>query len=129
MNLINNKIKQFAAGNWSCDQFVKKSTRIPDPLSPEISKYKVRKKRQKTDFETKYRSCPFCHKVLPLEETRKAMIMWFTEKRAIKCDNCGAENKKESCPACKRDIWFKDGVYKHDRFFLNCGFVGEKLNR
>lgn len=128
MNLVNNKIKQFAAGNWGCDQFVKKSTRIPDPLSPEISKRRARRKRQKTDFEAKYYSCPFCHKVLPLMAARE-MVIWLAEKRVKKCDNCGAENKNKGCPACKQDIWFKDGVYKHGRFFLNCGFVGRKLNR
>lgn len=128
MNLVNNKMKQFAAENWGCDQFVKKSTRIPDPLCPEISKYRVRKKRRKTDFETKYHGCPFCRKVLPLMAARE-MVIWFAEKRAKKCDNCGAENKNKGCPACKRDTWFKDGVYKHGQFFLNCGFVGRKLKR
>lgn len=125
MNRINNKVKQFAASNWSSNQYVKKETRIPDPLYPEIPKYKARKKREPIDFEVKYHSCPFCREVLPRLDSQEVFV-WRTS-RVGKCPKCGARNKSGSCPACKRDTWFKKGIYKHDRFSLNCGFVGRRL--
>ncbi len=124
MNIINNKIKQYAGGNWSSNQFVKKTTRIPDSLFLEIPKYRSRKKRRKVDFEATYNGCPFCGTVLP-EEGKQKIFIWHIIY-AQKCPGCRAENKINSCPACKRDSWFKDGIYKHLPF-LNCGFVGRKI--
>ena len=33
---------------------------------------------------------------------------------------------KNDCPACKLDIWYKDGYYKHQKY--NCGFQGIRKN-
>lgn len=124
MNLINNKIKQYAGGNWSSNQFVKKTTRIPEPLFLEIPKHRSRKKRLKVDFEARYNACPFCGTSLP-EEGKRKMFIWRISY-ANECSKCGAKNKINGCPACKHDSWLKDGIYKHLPF-LNCGFVGQKI--
>ena len=126
-NLINNKIKQFAGGNWGSNKFVKKNTRILDSFFPEIPRYRSQKKKREANYEAKMYGCPFCFSILPIV-TRKRSLFWGDE-RAKTCENCGAENKDKSCPACRLDTWFKNGIYKHRPVFLNCGFVGRKLQR
>ena len=130
---INNKEKQFAAGNWGADKFVKEHTRIPNPLLPEIGKYHSKKKREKVDRDSKWHGCPFCGKILPVIKPENAAFRSrrtyrsIFELRASKCD-CGAKVVKAACPACKRDTWFKHGSYKHKEGF-GCGFFGNLFFR
>ncbi len=129
MNLINNKVKQFAAGNWGSNKFIKKETRIPDPLQPEETQYRSRKKRtDKVDWEARYHGCPFCLNKLPIIE-KNPKYLWG-EKRATMCE-CGAVERANECPACHRNIWYKNGWYRHGGVFrrLGCGFYGQKLIR
>lgn len=129
---INNKEKQFAAGNWSTNQFVKKHTKISDPLLRETPKHRSNKKKMKPDYEAKWHGCPFCQKALPVVRPvdtvpqPNGFYRWIFEQRASKCA-CGAKIVMEACPSCKRDTWFKAGIYKHQGNF-NCGFFGKRIS-
>lgn len=120
---INNKEKQFAAGNWGSNKFVKKHTMIANPLIPEKTRGKglKRRKRVKKPRILPWSICPFCGK--KLEELAKSTTFILNDY-AKKCSHCGAKETPQ-CPACKRETWVnKEGLYKHKWF--GCGFTGKK---
>jgi len=121
--IINNKEKQFAAGNWGSNKFVKRHTKIANPLIPESVKggYSKRKKHVKKLYVLPWLICPFCGK--ELEKLAKDKDFVFN-CYAKECKHCGAKETTE-CPACKRKTWLnKQGIYKHK--YWGCGFTGKR---
>ena|SRR3989338_4617309 len=122
--IINNKELQAAAGNWGKPT---KEEHSPHHVAeqPEIAKHRSKKRRPKIDWEARCYGCPFCGKVLPVVE--KVDRRSWREPRAEKCASCHARNIVKGCPACQWDIWYLNGIYKHQKSGLGCGFVGKKL--
>ena len=134
---INNKEKQFIAGNWGHPRkFLKRQTNIPEPIIPE-NKHKKKKKKKKKPYISPFNSCPFCNNELPLdaEKINKIKLGPFLFKyqwslpRVKICPICKAYEIKEPdiCPACKRNykVWKNtEGIYKHQS--IGCGFTGKK---
>ena len=124
---INNKLKQFFAGNWCFD---KKKIREQDFKKVEEPKLilknrqsaKYRVKKEKKEYVYEGNLCPFCKKELPIVDKNKAKWWRWFANRQTWCD-CGSK-KVEECPACKNPTWYKDGIYKHQTH--GCGFVGRK---
>lgn len=121
---INNKEKQFAAGNWGANKFVKKHTKIADPLFTAESKirFSKRNRRQKKPFVLPWTICPFCGKKLEVADQSNVR---FFKKYAKSCKACRAKEVPE-CPACKAKTWINsEGIYKHHPWG-GCGFTGKK---
>lgn len=144
-NRINSKSQQAAAGNWGHPRpFTKKHTNVPTP--PEQSRHKgvnkkKKKKKNKRDWVKEWNSCPFCKKPLLLVLNQEDATKIFCQKDTIfslrrtaiiwggihakKC-GCGARRLTKACPCCKRNTWFKGGIYMHRRMGCGCGFEGRK---
>ncbi len=122
--IINNKELQAVAGNWGKPTKDEHSPRCV-AIQPEIAKHRSKKQRVKTDWEARFNGCPFCAKVLPV--VAKSGGRFWMDPRAKKCRSCHARNRTGACPACKRDIWYLDGMYKHQKSSFGCGFMGRKL--
>ena len=74
MGLINNKEKQAAGGNWGHPRkWLKRHTKIDDPLIPErTKKVKSRKKKKKKPKKVfVWYACPFCGKEIPIDPKKK----------------------------------------------------------
>ena len=136
MTLINNKMKQFAKGNWGKPKGLQKIVKLRH-LDIEPRQTPARKKNRKKEKRMhvyKGRCCPFCHEELPLDEKLIAMekkkrggnLYEIIEMRyrVTTCSKCKAYEVKE-CPACRRKTWCRQGWYKHQ--VLGCGFDGKKL--
>lgn len=121
--IINSKELQAVAGNWGKPRKEEHSPRRVAE-QPEIARHRSKrtKRRIKIDWEARRYGCPFCGKVLQVVLRSK---FWFYDKRAKKCHFCFARHRIKGCPACKGDIWYSKGVYKHWNF--GCGFTGKKL--
>ena len=120
---INNGIKKFFGGNWGKPRdFQQRATEIPDDFfdDKEGRWYSKKKKGPKKTIAF-WGMCPFC--LGPLEELPEAERTLFRDYIG-ECA-CGAI-KVPDCPACHRDTWLKDKVYKHQ--WLGCGFEGERRN-
>lgn len=134
MTLINNKMKQFAKGNWGKPKGLQKVVKLRHlELEPRQKTVKKKKRKQeKRKYIYKRYCCPFCHEELPLDEKRIAKETeegrphWLIERmyRVTTCPKCKAYEVQE-CPACKRNTWYRAGWYKHQT--LGCGFDGAKL--
>ena len=127
---INNKEKKAAGGNWGKPgKFIKKHTNIPNPLVPEVTRYKPDKKYKKKEKKERvfpWAICPFCKKELKLKKGLSKEKSWyFGSEYRENCHECKATHGKK-CPCCKRATWFLNGIYKHQ--FMGCGFEGKKLN-
>lgn len=126
-NRINRKDQQSAGGNWGHPRpFTKKHTNIPD-RTEEVGKRQADKKYKekiKVNWLSKYYACPFCSVELPVVCQNPHKLRWPSEIRAKKCRNCGARQRKKSCPSCKGDTFYKDEIYMHQRH--GCGFIGKK---
>jgi hypothetical protein len=126
---INNKIKNVFTRDGGYDNGKKLNLKDLENL-PETPKHGKKKKRKNKVF-IPFHHCPFCFEELPIikEEEEKIAFQgltrsWWNRKRATTC-KCGA-NEVADCPACHRKTWFKDGKFKHNKYFLNCGFEGER---
>lgn len=125
MGLINNKEKQAAAGNWGHPRkWLKKHTKISDPLIPQRTKGKRKKKIKKIWV---WKACPFCGKEIPIDKNYISTDSLVFFKPRLKYCECGA--KIDECPCCKKETWLKDDIYKHYKDMFSCGFVGKKLRR
>lgn len=126
-NIINNKEKQNAGGNWGHPRkFTKRHTKIPNPLVPERPRSKKKKnKTPPTPYFSPYQHCPFCKIELLKKKNSKYGLSMF--RRENFCRKCDAKEIDDGCPACHRDIWIKGGFHKHIGF-INCGFSGKKFN-
>ncbi|HNV24471.1 MAG TPA: hypothetical protein PKH98_06245 [Candidatus Omnitrophota bacterium] len=136
MTLINNKMKQFAVGNWGKPKGAEKGLKLRhlDIEPRQVFRNKKKSKKEKRKYIYKGHCCPFCHDELPLDESLIAKkkkeckgksygiieIMY----RVTTCPKCKAYEVKE-CPACKRKTWFRQGWYKHKTF--GCGFDAQEL--
>lgn len=130
---INNKIKQFFGGNWSCDKFTKEHTKVVPPVDVEEVKYKSNKKKIKKPYKYAGDLCTFCKIELPVDEEamklpQNAWRRGILEPKVDKCVNCGSYEVRE-CPACRRPTWYNPitGIYKHQN--LGCGFIGKLLTK
>jgi RNase P subunit RPR2 len=125
--IINNKELQAVVGNWGKPRKEEHSPRRVAE-QPEIAKHRSRKakSRIKIDREARRYGCPFCGNILLIVVKSKYS---FLDKRAKKCHFCFARNRISGCPACKGDIWYSRGVYKHGPSGPDCGFAGKKLVR
>lgn len=130
---ITNKIKKYFGGNWGHPRRdIKKRTEIPDDFFDDKEpKHHSKKKKAKKPVIFEWKHCPFCHEQLeeipadPDKEKRDVFVMIGLGKYKQQC-KCGAKGNFK-CPCCKRDTWYKDGIYKHQ--WMGCGFQGEKLCR
>ena len=136
MTLIDNKMKQFAKGNWGKPKGFEKVVKLRhlDIEPRQVPSRKKKRKKEKRRYVYKGRCCPFCYEELPLDEKLIARekkkyggnpygiieIMY----RVTICPKCKAYEVKE-CPACKRKTWYRQGWCKHQT--LGCGFEGKKL--
>ena len=120
LNLIGNKEKRFAGGNWGHPRkWLKRHTKIQDP--PEVPRHHKRKKKKKKPWVNDRGVCPFCKKELQII----GEIIGIFAPRENNCKYCGAEVVE--CPSCRRGTWkSKDGIYKHQTRVFSCGFVGQK---
>jgi len=120
---INNKIKQFFSGGWG----EKLPYKIPEDFGNEEPKtISKKKKKKKKPFVWRGDICPFCKEELE-DDKEKQTTSWsrlFSPKKDF-C-KCGAK-KVDDCPACHRETWFKDSIYKHQKY--GCGFEGKRLVR
>ena len=120
-NLINNKEKRFAGGNWGHPRkWLKRHTKIQDP--PEVPRHHKRKKKKKKLWINPREVCPFCKKELAI--VGEANNFSIFAPRETTCRFCGATVVE--CPACKRGTWRLDEIYKHQTRILSCGFVGKR---
>lgn len=121
--IINNKEKQFAGGNWGTNKFIKRHTKIANPLISEVAKggHSKHKKRLKKPYLSPWSLCPFCGGKLEKLSDKDFIFNCYTKK----CKHCGAKETTE-CPACKRKTWLnKQGIYRHK--YGGCGFTGKKI--
>ena len=124
MPLINNKMKQVVGGNWGkprkeeqhikVKNFIVESETIPNKKKP---------KKDKQKYICPGDCCPFCQVELPVD---KLLHRNYVFNRSKKCPDCGAVGDKK-CPACKKEAWLLNGMYKHQ--WLGCGFEGKKLKK
>lgn len=128
---INHKEQRAVAGNWGHPRkFIKKITKIADPLYPDkpIKSSKKYKKKVKKPYIAPYKQCPFCGnelKELPkIESKGLGFYVSIFVKYERECIKCGAK-RVEDCPCCHRHTWLLNETYKHQ--WLGCGFEGEKL--
>lgn len=121
---ITNKIKKYFSGNWGHPTaFEKRHTEIPkDFFDDKEPKWHSVKRKQVPEKKTAYwDECPFCF--TKLEKLPDRDGCWILHDYLPECA-CGAIEVPD-CPACHRDTWFKDGVYKHK--WLGCGFIGKRI--
>jgi len=127
---INNKFKQFCQGNWGKPTKTEQKKPLNfDVLENETVKCPSKKKKGKKKAWLPYGSeCPFCGK--KLEEVqdkdpdyKDSVLRWWRRSYVPTC-KCGAY-LVENCPACHRETWFRNKIYKHQDAF-NCGFVGKR---
>jgi len=123
--LINNKIKQFFAGNWGKP---KDFEHARTPKIEELERVRTgKKKTKKTKKVYIYEGhlCPFCKtELIKLPVDNKDAMSWIFEPRETQCRNCESWQVNE-CPACKRKTWYNytTRIYKHQNH--GCGFIGE----
>ena len=92
-----------------------------------------RKKKHRSPPEDQ-RHCPFCKVEIPLDKNSKEYkavlksrwTFFWGVPRLDECI-CGAIRVKD-CPACHRETWYKDKIFKHCKGWLGCGFVGQRKN-
>jgi len=126
MTLINNKVKQFVKGNWGKPASLEQGLKLRHlDIEPQHIRGKKKKHKWKREYVYEGFCCPFCHRELPEDESKKTCRYVFN--RATACPKCKAFEVKE-CPACKRNTWYWQGWYKHQGR-LGCGFEGKKLAR
>jgi len=85
-----------------------------------------RKKKERQPYVWEGHCCPFCKAELPLVKEKVkglARLALIFTPRASEC-SCGAF-EVPSCPACKRETWYKDKIHRHNKPY-GCGFEGEK---
>ena len=123
---ITGKVKKFFGGNWGkptkCEQKSKVDYSI---LEQEVPKYNKKKKKIKKEYNIPWTICPFCKNPLRQLEVNHDNNVYYVlnvKRYDNKCD-CGAKVMPD-CPACHRNTWFKDGIYKHQGY--GCGFEGER---
>ena len=128
VNNINHKVQRYYGGNWGHPRkHVKKLTKIEDPISPEVAKYKGNKKykkKVKKEYKSPYDHCPFCkEQLIKKKQDPKCYYVW--PNREAFCRKCGALEIQRGCPACKHNTWInKEKIYKHMN--LGCGFSGKR---
>ena len=124
MPLINNKMKQVIGGNWGKPRKEEQHIKVKNFIVEfETIPIKKKPKKNKQKYIGPGDCCPFCQVELPVD---KLLPRNYVFNRVNKCPNCKAVGDKE-CPACKKEIWFLNGTYKHQ--WMGCGFEGEKLKK
>lgn len=126
---ITNKEKQFFDRNF---QEPKKGITKANLnwFDKEIPVHGKRKKSKiaKKPFRLPDSYCPFCEQDLPeLPKEEQEDKYWIFRRKYVKVCLCGARVIEKDCPACKKDVWFKDGIYKHhNKSYSWCTFEGER---
>lgn len=122
---ITNKVKKFFGGNWGKPtKFEQKHTEVPeDFFDDKEGKWYTKNKKQKpqTKKVAYWDECPFCFS--KLEQLPDRDGHWVLRDYLPECA-CGAIEAPD-CPACHRETWMKDGIYKHQ--WLGCGFMGKRI--
>lgn len=151
-NVINSKMKQYAAGNWghprrdgkkAANAFYKgvpveeiaalAEDIVNEEAGIEAPKKRMlrRKKRAKRIYQSPWETCPFCGKELPVDQKKidaakaaGSRIYWVNDR--VKECVCGAR-EVNCCPSCKHKTWHNPDtmVYKHP--YMGCGFEGSRL--
>ncbi len=115
-------MKQAVRGNWGKPQSIEQHIKLKSfAVDPERIPNKKKPKKIKRVYIIEGHCCPFCHKELPKD---KSLPRNFVFNRVNKCPDCGALGEQE-CPACKKETWFLNGMYKHQ--WMGCGFEGRKI--